>query len=109
MIHTDQHGFLGHWQVPWVLLFIVVVVGVYGRYESQRLEGSMMLALSAYLASTVLSIVALAYVLMLPVQLKACHEAWDTMALVDWSLLILCSAMLTWVGWVGIRKMSGDL
>jgi len=109
MIHPLQQGFLGYWQLPWILLFMALVVGVYGRYENRRLKGVMLLSLSAYVASTALSIVALVYVLILPVKLVKCHEVWNSVNMINWIMLIVCSATLTWASWVGIRKMSGDL
>lgn len=108
-MHVLQHTFLGYWQVPWILLPTALIVMIYGRYENQRLEGSALLSLSAYTASAALSLVALIYVLILPVRLVMRHLPWNSGDVMDWVILSVCAVALAWVSGTGIRQSSGDL
>lgn len=108
MLSTSGHvGYISHWAVPFILLVAALVGMLYGRYELQREDGSPALSLSSYMAAVVLSIVALAYALMLPIMVIMHHTIMDVWHAIILAIFILTSLVITIFSWYGL-KISVD-
>lgn len=90
--------------VPGELLLVALVLERYGTVQNQKDENATWLSLSAFVASTALSIVALTYLFMLPlfVILKHTHLFFFQETILV--LLFIIAITLTLVGYRKIRR-----
>lgn len=98
---------LNGWDVPFILLLVALACVLYGRYELQREDGSPALALSAYMAAVVLSIVVFSYDVMLPITVIMRHTDMDVWHFIMLTSYLLTALVLTVFGWLGL-KLSVD-